>query len=92
MSFNDPIDGRERLTINDNVRTERNDFNDRPLTSGNGGRNYSYNPQVERKRYSDEDIDLLFNSLDKKIENSIDGSSEAASSPEPRFIETAHRD
>jgi DNA mismatch repair protein MutL len=94
MSFNDPIDGRERLAFNDNVRTERNDFTDRPVTStGNGGRSYSYNaPAMERKRYSDEDIDQLFNSLDKKIENTIEGGSEQAPSSGPRFIETPHRE
>lgn len=91
MNFTGSTNGKERLIFNDNIRTDRNDFNDRPITGGNA-RSFSFNAAVERKRYSDEDIDLLFNSLDKKIENSIDERSEEAPPMEPKFIETAHRD
>lgn len=58
MSFSHSLPETEKLTVNNFVRTERNDFSDRPVYEKN-----SYS----KSSFSDKDIDLLFGSLNKEI-------------------------
>lgn len=58
MSFSNTQPDTERLAVNNFVRTERNDFSDRPVFE---------KPSYSRSDFSDKDIDLLFGSLNKEI-------------------------
>jgi len=58
MSFSHSLPETEKLAVNNFVRTERNDFSDRPVYEKN-----SYS----KSNFSDKDIDQLFGSLNKEI-------------------------
>ena len=58
MSFSQMQPDTEKLVVNNFVKTERNDFSDRPVFN---------KPSYSRSDFSDKDIDLLFGALNKEI-------------------------
>ncbi len=63
MSFNRPIEDREKLLFNSYNRVEKNDFGDRPSNSSS---QVSSQPR-EIRTYSDDEIDQLFDNMNTDI-------------------------
>lgn len=74
MTFNTPNYEGEKLGFNKGNRTEREDFGDRPSFGGGGNYRPERREQSNNPVYSDEDIDLLFSSLNTEIKKNAPGS------------------
>lgn len=68
MTFSPPNADTEKLKVNNFVRTERNDFSDRPAIDRSSYDRPTFDkPSYSKTDFSDKDIDLLFGSLNREI-------------------------
>lgn len=64
MTFDTSVENKERLRFNSFNKTEKNDFSDRPVNINNVRGN------IDRKSvFSEDEIDLLFGSMNKEIKS-----------------------
>ncbi|GJQ61805.1 MAG: DNA mismatch repair protein MutL [Melioribacteraceae bacterium] len=67
MTFNTPNDEGEKLGFNKGNRVSQQDFADRPDYGSGGYSSRAYREESKAPNYSDDDIDLLFSSLNTEI-------------------------
>lgn len=69
INFDSRDTGKEKLEFNNFKKLDRNDFSDRPL---NGFGQVSF-PRSSKSGFSDQDIDLLFSSINQEIKQNAPG-------------------
>lgn len=90
VSFSGGDSSLEELKFNPFVKTEKDDFTDRPPSANERAYNERKIENVN-KRYTDEEIHLLFKSIDEEISGVIGGETPAGPFDSNRYEEIYHR-